>query len=121
MEYKGYFGSVEYSAEDKTLFGKLDGIRELVSFEGMDVNTLEQAFKEAVEDYLSLCKEEGREPEKVYKGSFNVRIRPEIHRGLVRAAAIKKINLNAVAEDAFELYLSKAYKTTKPHKDHHTV
>lgn len=105
MEYKGYNGSVEYSAEDKVFFGKIDAIRDLVSFEGTDVESLENAFKEAVNDYLDLCKEEGRNPDKPYKGSFNVRTKPEIHRRLANLAARKKINLNAVAEEAFVKYI----------------
>lgn len=68
MRHKGYVGSVEYSAEDKTFFGKLDGIRDLVSFEGSDVDSLETSFKEAVDDYLELCKSENRQPEKPFKG-----------------------------------------------------
>ncbi len=104
MEYKGYQGSVEFSAEDKVFFGKIDAIRDLVSFEGTDVAGLEKGFKEAVDDYLALCKEEGREPDKPYKGSFNVRTHsPEIHRRLASVAARKKLNLNAVAEEAFLL------------------
>jgi len=61
MEYKGYQGSVEFSAEDKVFFGKIDAIRDLVSFEGTNVANLEKAFKEVVDDYLGLCKEEGRD------------------------------------------------------------
>lgn len=106
MQYKGYHGSVQYSAEDKTFFGKLDGIRDLVSFEGKDVETLEAAFQEAVEDYLDLCGEEGREPDKPYKGQFQVRTKPDIHRRLVLVAARKNTNLNDVAVEAFEAYLS---------------
>ena len=37
-------------------------------------------FGKAVEDYLELCNLNGKEPEKVYKGSFNVRISPELHK-----------------------------------------
>ena len=105
MEYKGYQGSVEFSAEDKIFFGKIDALRDLVSFEGTDVASLEKAFKEAVDDYLELCKEEGRDPDKPYKGSFNVRTKPEIHRRLASVAARKKLNLNAVAEEAFIKYI----------------
>jgi predicted HicB family RNase H-like nuclease len=33
MEYKGYTGSVEYSAEDRLLYGRLVGIRDRVIFD----------------------------------------------------------------------------------------
>lgn len=57
MEYKGYLGSVEYSENDHVFFGKVQGIRSLVSYDGATVAELEGAFREAVEDYLALCAE----------------------------------------------------------------
>lgn len=105
LQYKGYLGSVSYHAEDRVFFGKLEGIRDLVSFEGTDVETLESSFREAIDDYLSVCKEEGREPDKPYKGQFQVRVRPDIHRRLAMQAAQENTNLNAMAEAAFEEFL----------------
>ena len=57
MEYKGFFGSVRYSAEDRVFFGKIEHIRSLVTFEGTDVDSLKFAFIEAVDDYLETCRE----------------------------------------------------------------
>lgn len=54
MEYGEFIGSVHYSAKDDLLFGKIEGINDLVTFEGDSVTELRKAFKEAVEDYLSL-------------------------------------------------------------------
>ena len=34
MEYKGYIGSVEFSEQDLIFFGKVMGIRALLSYEG---------------------------------------------------------------------------------------
>jgi predicted HicB family RNase H-like nuclease len=107
MRYKGYDGSVTYSNEDKVFFGKLESIRDLVSFEGTDVESLEKSFQEAVDDYLETCAAEGREPDKPYKGQFNVRINPEIHRGLALVAhEINDGNLNATVEAALQEYVS---------------
>lgn len=63
MEYKEYLGSVAYSAEDALFHGRLEGIRDLVTYEGEDEAGLEAAFREAVEDYLDLCRQENRRPE----------------------------------------------------------
>jgi predicted HicB family RNase H-like nuclease len=63
LEYKGYFGSVAYSAEDGVLHGRLEFIRDLVSYEGKDAKEIKAAFQEAVDDYVELCELEGR---KVY-------------------------------------------------------
>ena len=62
LEYKGYLGSVEYSDEDEVLHGRLEFIRDLVTYEGEDAKGIKAAFQEAVDDYLELCEAEGRKP-----------------------------------------------------------
>lgn len=37
LEYQGYIGAVEFSAEDKVLYGKFQGMNDLVTFEGTSV------------------------------------------------------------------------------------
>ena len=63
LEYKGYLGSIEYSENDETLFGKVQHIKGLISFEGCNISDLKKDFEEAVDEYLEECKEEGIEPE----------------------------------------------------------
>ncbi len=65
LEYKGYCGSVEYSAEDEVLHGRLEFIRDLVTYEAPDAKGLQAAFEEAVDDYLDLCQSEGRKPKQI--------------------------------------------------------
>ena len=62
MKYKNYYGSVHYSDEDRVFYGKLEGIRDLVSYEAKDLLSLRKSFEEAVEDFLTACKEEGGTP-----------------------------------------------------------
>lgn len=63
LEYKGYYGSVDYSSEDAVLYGKVLGINSLISYEGESVTELQQDFEGAVDDYLEVCAENGTEPE----------------------------------------------------------
>ena len=63
LYYKGYYGKIEYSAEDKVIYGKIMGIHSLISFESESATDIETEFHNAVDDYLSYC-EEGIEPEK---------------------------------------------------------
>jgi len=63
MEYKGYFGAVEFSASDNIHFGKVLGIKGLVSYEGNSLQSLKDNFKGAIDDYLELCVDEGIEPQ----------------------------------------------------------
>ena len=60
VEYKGYVGSVRYSGEDEIFHGKLEGISDLVTYEGHDVETLKMAFHEAGDDYLAVCGKNGK-------------------------------------------------------------
>ena len=105
MEYKGYIGSVEFSETDEVFFGKVQGIRSLISYEGTNAKELIKDFREAVDDYLEICKEEGIEPEKAYKGSFNIRISPELHKQIAVRAISKQISLNSLVEKALQSYM----------------
>lgn len=100
MEYKGYIGSVEFSEEDGLFFGKVQGIRSLISYEGDNAKDLVADFHEAVDDYLEMCRSKGQKPELAYKGSFNVRFKPEIHKRAAIYAISHGESLNSFVEDA---------------------
>ncbi len=105
MEYKGYIGSVEFSENDQLFFGKVLGVRALISYEGTTATELVEDFHGAVDDYLELCARQGIEPEKAYKGSFNVRVSPELHRTAAVYAAMQKISLNSFVENALRSFI----------------
>ena len=69
-------GSVHFSATDNTFFGKLEGINDLVTFEGSSVSQLKKSFRDSVKDYKALCEQTGKNANQSFKGSFNVRIDP---------------------------------------------
>ncbi len=100
MSYKGYVGSVEFSEEDSKFFGKVMGVRAMISYEGETAKELVNDFHAAVDDYLSLCAAEGKKPEQAYKGSFNVRLSPELHRRAAIFAASHQMSLNSFIEEA---------------------
>ena len=95
IEYKGYIGTVEYSSEDKCFFGKLEMIDDLVTFEATNVTELETNFQNAVDEYIDTCKQLNREPQKIYKGVFNVRIDPKLHKKIYKEALKAGVSLNA--------------------------
>ena len=105
FEYKNYIGKIEMSVEDGVFFGKIHGIRDLVTFEGVSFRELENAFREAVDDYLELCSECGKEPQKTYKGQYNIRISPELHRSVSIQALKENITLNQLTAKALQLYM----------------
>ena len=59
MEYKGYVGSIEFSESDGVFFGKVQGVKSLISYEGTNFKELVSDFHGAIDDYLSLCVVEG--------------------------------------------------------------
>ena len=61
LKYNGYTGSVDYSEEDNCLYGKVLGMsKDMITYEGQDVNELRRDFEGAIDDYLALCKANGK-------------------------------------------------------------
>jgi predicted HicB family RNase H-like nuclease len=106
LSYKNYNGTVEYSNEDKCLFGKVIGLKSLLSYEGSSVQELEKDFQSVIDEYLQDCAERGVKPEQPYKGSFNVRINPELHRIIAIYAMENGKSLNAAVEEALRQYVN---------------
>lgn len=105
MQYKGYVGSVEFSEEDGLFFGKVLGIRSVISYDGKNTQELVEDFHGAVDDYIAMCAAEGITPEKAYKGSFNVRIPAEMHKQAAICALQNNISLNKIVEQALQHFL----------------
>ncbi len=108
LEYKGYTGSIEYSPEDDLLYGKVLGVRDLISYEGETGKLLEADFKEAIDTYLADCKAVGKKPEKPFKGSFNVRIPATLHQKAALLAMEAKTSLNNFVAEAIRLKVQKS-------------
>jgi len=94
MKYKGYYGSSNISFEDGVIYGKIECITDLITYEGTTVDELRSAFEEAVDDYLETCEELGKAPNKTMSGTFNVRIGEELHKKAYLASVAKNMSLN---------------------------
>lgn len=120
LEYNGYTGSIEASIEDRCLFGKILFISDLVTYEAETVSDLEAEFIAAVDDYLLTCKEAGTDPQRPFKGSFNVRISPELHRKAAIEANKENISLNELTAKAIDAYVNVIVRPVNiEHHDHH--
>jgi len=103
LEYKGYYGSIEYSEEDDCLFGKVLGMPDnLISYEGNTAAELFADFKEAIDVYLGYCQSKGIEPKKSYSGTLNIRIPSEIHCKIAMYAENHEITINSFIRDSIE-------------------
>ena len=65
--------------EERRFDGVIEGFNDYVDFQTSNIADVEKEFHCAVDDYLIFCSEVEKEPEKEYKGTFNVRIKPELH------------------------------------------
>ena len=102
LRHKEFIGSVHFNADDEVFYGKIEGINDLVAFEGKSVKELLSSFREAVDDYITLCKSHKKPIYKSYKGSFNVRISPTLHRKAIEKALSLGIPLNQLVQKAIE-------------------
>lgn len=102
MTYKGYTGTFEFIPDDDEFHGRVMGIRDIIHFSGSSVEELRQALADSVDDYLELCEQAGKTPEKPYSGQFRLRLSPEIHRLLAVAAKAKGKSLNEFVAEAAE-------------------
>lgn len=110
LVYKGYYTRIMYNSGDKVLYGKIEGINDLITFESKDATKIENEFHKAVDEYLQFCKENGKCPDKSYKGTFNVRISPDLHKELAMVAFRNNESLNQTVEKAIQEYIRPATK-----------
>ena len=103
IKYKGYIGSVEFSESDGVFYGKVQGIRSLISYEGTTANELLTDFHDAVDSYLENCEANGDTPETAFKGSINIRFKDqEQHRRAAVYAISHNQSLNSFIVDAID-------------------
>ncbi|MDR2146631.1 MAG: type II toxin-antitoxin system HicB family antitoxin [Tannerella sp.] len=100
--YKDFIGYVQFSADDNVFFGKVEGINDLITFEGETVQELRDAFQYVVDEHIKDCEQENIPIEKSYKGSFNIRLTPDLHRKAAIFAKLRGRTLNAFVRESIE-------------------
>ena len=108
--YKGYYGSIHFDSKEEIFYGKVEFIRDLVNYEGKEAKTLVNSFHEAIDSYLEDCEELARSPDKPFKGSFNVRIDPQLHREASLYAMQRGETLNSIIKKALDDYIKLSRK-----------
>ena len=106
MNYKNYHGSVNFDMEEKIFYGQIEFIRDLVNYEARDADNLLKVFYEAVDNYLDDCKILGKIPDKPFKGSFNIRIEPSLHKEIALYAIQHGESLNGVVQEALNKFIA---------------
>jgi predicted HicB family RNase H-like nuclease len=119
MQYKGYSANVVFDDENDLFHGEVLGIRDVVTFQGRSAKELRKAFKESVDDYLDFCRKLRQSPEKPASGRFVLRISPELHREICKAAGRAGHSLNAWVTSCLEQQVG--LTSSRPLKTRRTV
>ncbi|HFT3113372.1 TPA: type II toxin-antitoxin system HicB family antitoxin [Salmonella enterica subsp. enterica serovar Paratyphi B] len=106
LKYKGYLGTVEPDFDNNILYGKLAFIRDLVTYEATTLSELEKEFKVSVDLYLQDCAAMNKEADTPFKGVFNVRLDPDLHRRVAEMALEEDLSLNAFVNRTLEKEVS---------------
>lgn len=100
--YKEYIAKIDFDVEDMLLVGQVIGIADSLYFHAQSASEIEEMFHQCVDNYLEFCAEVGKDPEKSYKGSFNVRVSEDLHRRADFAAVSRGITLNQFVVSALQ-------------------
>lgn len=119
LEYRGYIGSADIDLDGGCLFGKALFLSDSVIYQGATPAELEQCFHDAIDEYLETCEEIGKAPDKPFSGLFNVRMDPDLHKGLAYQAASEGIALNAVVIKACQEFLRQSSQPAVVHNHTH--
>lgn len=106
LEYKGYHARIEFDSEDMIFIGTVFGINDSLTFHGSSVEELQNKFNTCIDNYLLMCSEIGKEPEKEFRGSFNIRIDPALHKEIAYSAYKHNRSMNKEIEIAISDYLN---------------
>ena len=105
LQYKGYEGTAELDMARRVCRSRVLFIDDVVTYEALTPDLLQQEFEAAVVDYLETCAQVGKEPQRPFKGLLNVRVPPALHRAAVVRAASDGVALNEVVVQALAAHL----------------
>ncbi len=107
MSYKGYRAAVVFDDKAGVFQGEVVGTRDVITFEGTSVEQLEREYRLSIDDYLAVCAERGREPDRPFSGKVPLRMSPQLHRAAAAAARAEGKSLNAWLAETVEHAVSR--------------
>jgi predicted HicB family RNase H-like nuclease len=106
LKYKEFEGTAELDMARHVCRGKLLFIDDLVTYESDSPGGLQREFESAVDDYIQTCMVIGKEPQRPFRGLFNVRVSPNLHRAAALRAMAESVSLNDVVVRAIDAFLN---------------
>ncbi len=107
LTYKGFSAKIEFSADDNVFFGRLSGIRDIVTFHGETVEELKESMRESVDFYVEVCEKEGKKQKKSYSGKLLFRLPDKLHAEIAEAATRHGKSINEWGKEVFEMAVKK--------------
>lgn len=107
--YKDYQGKFEYDQDADIFHGEVLHLTDVITFQGRSIDELKTALAESIEVYMEYCAKKGKEPQKPFSGTFNVRLNPEIHQRLSMLAARDGVSLNKWVANTLEKAISEQH------------
>lgn len=95
LVYKDYYGTMRIDIEQDMLFGHVIGMNDKIIYQGRTVKALEKDFQESVDEYIELCNEVGKKPEKSFTGNILFRATSQRHSKIALAAQHCGKSINA--------------------------
>ncbi len=114
MNYKDYTARIEFDEASETFHGRIEGIRDIITFEGGSVAELKKAFHDSVDDYLEWATEEGFTPERPYSGRLMLRLPPDLHRRAAALAQKRGESLNTLVRECVVRELGATLSAPRP-------
>lgn len=102
MMLDGYHARIEYDPELDRFRGEILGLNGGADFYGQSPAELRAEFRQSLDVYLAVCREQGLSPRKQYSGKFNLRIPPDLHERLALLAQAQGKSINLLAQEALQ-------------------
>ena len=96
MNYKGYTGEATLDVESGIYFGMVDGIHDVITFQGSTVSEAAAAFRNSINVYLAMCQRRGEAPDEPPTEVVKLRLQPSLLRRANQAAADSGKTLNGL-------------------------
>ncbi len=106
LNYKDYQGTAELDMTRGVCRGKMLFIDDVVTYEAATPTKLQKEFEVAVDDYLETCAMVGKASQRPFRGLFNVRVAPVLHRAASLRAVADGITLNDVIVRALDAFVN---------------
>lgn len=113
--YRGFMGEAECDEGD-LFHGQISGITDVATFQGKTPTEVRRAFRNTVDDYITMCEKKGKEPNTPFSGKLNVRFSPELHRKMSQVAVVEGKSLNQLIVDTMAVRVASSVIELTPAK-----